>query len=112
LGEGEEHIEGQPSHRGRGVELLRDRDERHTHGIEDLDDLGKIGEGTREAIDLVNNDDIDFALADVAEKLLQRRPLHITARAAAIVIGLRQRGPALMELALDEGLAGFPLSVQ
>ena len=29
LREGEEDVEGQPPHRGRGVELLGDRDERH-----------------------------------------------------------------------------------
>src|SRR5438874_7697913 len=37
-------LEGQAAHRGRRVELLRHRDEGGTAGIEDFDDLGKIGE--------------------------------------------------------------------
>src|SRR5215510_1918662 len=46
LREGQQNIEGQAPHRGRRVELLRHRTERCAPGIEDLDDLGKIGERT------------------------------------------------------------------
>ena len=41
-------IEGQPAHRGRGVELLGDRDKGHTMGIEELDQLGEVGKRPRQ----------------------------------------------------------------
>ena len=44
LRKGQQNIEGQAPHRGRGVELLRHRNKRGAPRIEDLDDLGKIGE--------------------------------------------------------------------
>jgi hypothetical protein len=112
LGEGQQHIEGQPSHRGRRVELLRDRHERHALGIEDLDDLGEVGKRAGQPVDLVDDHDIDLALADLGEKLLQGRPLQIAARAPAIVVRLCQTGPALMALASDESLAGLALGMQ
>jgi tetratricopeptide (TPR) repeat protein len=44
LRKGQQNIEGQAPHRGRGIELLRHRNKRRASRIEDLDDLGKIGE--------------------------------------------------------------------
>src|ERR1700736_5980247 len=44
LGEGQKHIQGQPSHAGGGVELLGDRHKRDAAAVKDLDELGKIGE--------------------------------------------------------------------
>ena len=41
---------GQAPHRGRRVELLRDRHERGARRVEDLDDLGEIGERIRDKI--------------------------------------------------------------
>src|SRR4030081_1222490 len=43
LREGQQNIEGQAPHRGRGVELLRHRNEGGTPRVDDLDDLGKTG---------------------------------------------------------------------
>jgi hypothetical protein len=42
LRKGKQDIEGQAPHRGRRVELLRDRNKRRAPRIEDLDDLGEI----------------------------------------------------------------------
>jgi hypothetical protein len=42
LGEGEEYVEGEASHTGRGVESLRHRDEGDAMRIEQLDELGEI----------------------------------------------------------------------
>jgi hypothetical protein len=81
-------------------------------GIEDLDDLGEVGQRAGEPVDLVDHDNIGLALTDVGEQLLQCRPLHIAAGAPAIVIALRQAGPALMALAFDESFAGLALGVQ
>jgi hypothetical protein len=44
LREGQQNVQGQAPHRGRGVELLRDRNKGSALGVKDLDDLGKIGE--------------------------------------------------------------------
>ena len=44
LGERQQHIEGQPSHRGRGIELLRHRDERHPVSIKQFHQFSEISE--------------------------------------------------------------------
>jgi hypothetical protein len=73
LGERQQDIEREPPHRGRGVELLRDRDEGHPIGIEQFDQLGEIGKRARQTIDLVDDDDIDAVGSNVIEELLQGR---------------------------------------
>src|SRR5262245_9067277 len=45
LGEGQQDIEREPPQRSRGVELLRNRDKGYPMGIEQLDQLGEIGQG-------------------------------------------------------------------
>jgi hypothetical protein len=40
LGKRQQHIQRQPPHRGGGIELLGDRDERHAVAIEQFDQLG------------------------------------------------------------------------
>jgi hypothetical protein len=44
LGEREQHVEGQTSHAGDGVEGLRNRDERDVVFVEQLDELGEVGQ--------------------------------------------------------------------
>src|SRR3546814_20454675 len=51
LGEAEQHVEGQPAHRGRGVELLRDRNERDAVDVEHLYDLGEVAERAGQAVE-------------------------------------------------------------
>jgi len=41
---GQEHVEGQPAHGGRGIELLSDRDKRYAMGIEQFDQFGEVGQ--------------------------------------------------------------------
>jgi hypothetical protein len=112
LGEGQQNVEGQPSHRGRRVELLRHRNERCALGVEDLDDLGKVGERAGQPVDLVDNHDVDPTSLDLCEQLLQRAPFHRGAGEPAIVIIVRQAHPPLVPLALDEGLTRFALRLQ
>ena len=57
LGEGQQHVERQTPHRGGGVELLGDRDEGHTMGIEQLHQLGEVGQRAGEPVDLVDDDE-------------------------------------------------------
>ena len=66
LGEGQQHIQGQPTHAGRGVEALRHADERGAAAVEDFDDLGEVGEAAGQPVDLVDDDDVHPALLDVS----------------------------------------------
>jgi hypothetical protein len=102
----------QAPHRGRRVELLRHRDEGGTPGIEDLDDLGKIGERAGQPVDLVDNDGVDPPRREVSQQLLQSRSIRPRAGEPAVIISRAQADPAFLPLALDEGLAGFTLRPQ
>src|SRR5712672_704433 len=109
LGKGQQHVERQAPHRARRVELLRHRDERHSLGVEEFDQPGKIGERAGQPVDLVDDNNVDPAGPDISEQALQRWPLHIAAGESAIVIAGSDQYPALVALAADEGLAGFAL---
>src|SRR5438552_1476271 len=105
-------LEGQAAHRGRRVELLRHRDEGGTAGIEDFDDLGKIGERAGQPVDLVDNDGVDPPRREVSQQPLQSRPIHPRTGETAVIISRAQAEPAFLPLAVDEGLAGFTLCLQ
>src|SRR3984893_18586405 len=81
-------------------------------GVEDVDDLGKICERSRQSVDLVDNDGLNLAGLDVLQKPLERRPLHRPAGKAPIVIHVGKRDPSGMTLAYDIGLARLPLSIE
>src|SRR5450631_3065296 len=51
-GEGQQHIEGQSPHAGRRIERLGHRNEGDAIFVEQLDQLGEVGERSGEAIDL------------------------------------------------------------
>ena len=72
LGKRQQHIERQPSHRGGRVELLGDRYERYAVLVEQLDELGEVGQRAGQAIDLVDDNDVDLS-----------RPVRLPAAAAA-----------------------------
>ena len=80
--------------------------------VEDLDDLGKVGERAGQAVHFADDDGIDLASLDVGEQLLQRRPVQGPARDAAVVIVGSDRMPALPGLTLDVGLASLALGVE
>jgi hypothetical protein len=46
------------------------------------------------------------------QRAFERGPLQGAAGDAAVIVHLRQRGPALVFLTEDEGFAGFPLSIE
>ena len=79
-------MEGEPSHRGGGVERLGHRDERHSMPVEDLDEPGKIRQCPGQPVDLVDDDDVDPPGLDVGEQALQRRARQRRAGDAAIVV--------------------------
>jgi hypothetical protein len=72
LGKGQQHVERQPTHRGGGVELLGDGDERGAVPVEDLHHLGEVGERAGEPVDLVDDHDVDQPRLDILQQALQR----------------------------------------
>ena len=101
LGEGQEHVEGQTSHAGRGVERLGHRHEGDLVPVEQLDQFGEVGERAGQPIDLIDDDYVDPSGLKVGQKLLQRWPVHRPAGIAAVVVMIPDQSPALMRLALD-----------
>ena len=80
--------------------------------IEQLDQFGEVGQRPRQAVHLVDDDDIDLSRPDVCQQLLQVRTLGGPAGVPAIVIARADQGPAGMSLALDIGGGGLVLGIQ
>src|SRR4029077_19347977 len=112
LRKGQQHVQGQAPHRGCRVELLRHRNEGRAPGVEDLDNLGKIGKRAGQPVDLVDDHDIDPPRRKVGEQLLQSRPVYRGAGEPAVIIGRAEAYPAFVPVARDEGLTGLALRLQ
>jgi hypothetical protein len=80
--------------------------------LDQLDQLGEVRQGTGQAVDLVDHDDIDPAVPDVRQKPLQGGALGRTAGIAAVVVTGADQGPAVMGLAADIGLRRLVLGVE
>ena len=80
--------------------------------VEHLDQLGEVHQRAAEAVDLVDDDDVDPAGLDVGEQPLQGRALQGAAGEAAVVVAVADQHPALGLLAGDIGLAGLALGVE
>jgi hypothetical protein len=81
-------------------------------GIEQFDQFGEIGQGARQAIDLVDDNDIDPVGSNVIEELLQGRAVGGSAREAAIVISGTNQCPTGMSLTADIGLRCIILGIE
>src|SRR5262245_3681217 len=81
-------------------------------GIEQFDQLGKIGQGASMAIDLVDNNDMDAEGSNVLEELLQGRAVGGSAREAAIIISRTNQCPPGMGLTADIGLRCIILGIE
>ena len=81
-------------------------------GIEQFDQLGKIGQRAGQPIDLVDDNDIDPVGSDVIEELLQGRAVGRSAGKTAIVISSSNQCPAGMGLAADIGLRRVILGIE
>src|ERR1700738_4585688 len=101
--EGQEHIERQPAHRGRGIELLGDRDKRYALGIEQFDQFGEVCQRSSQTIDLVDDDDVNLPGADVVQQSLQVGPVGRSAGVSAIIVARADQRPAGMSLTLYIG---------
>ena len=112
LGEGQQHVESQPSHAGGGVERLGHRDEGDAVGVKKLHKLGEVGERPGQAIDLVDNHSFNSAGEDMFEELFQSRPLHAATGEAAVVVVFIDGDPTLVLLTLDIGDASLALRIE
>ena len=80
--------------------------------VEQFDQLGEVGERAGQPVDLVDDDDVDPASANVVKEPLERWPLHRAAGVAAVVVVGSDQLPAFVGLALDVGFRGLPLIVE
>jgi hypothetical protein len=92
-----------------GVELLGYRDEGDAVGIEQFNQLGEVRQRSRQAVDFVDNDDIDLPGPDIIQELLEVWPVGRPTGVSAIVIAGSDQGPSGMGLALDIGRGGIVL---
>ena len=80
--------------------------------VEQLDQLGEVGERPGQAVDLIDDDDVDLLGPDLRQQPLQRRAVERGAGERAVIVAVVDQAPALMRLALDVGLAGLALRVE
>ncbi|MFO1052774.1 MAG: hypothetical protein U1F36_11215 [Planctomycetota bacterium] len=99
LGEAHQHVERQPAHAGRGRELLRDADEGDLVALEEVDQLGEVAQRAAQAVDLVDDHDVDEPALDILEQPLEAGAVRRRAGEAAVVVARVQRDPALALLA-------------
>jgi hypothetical protein len=111
LREGEEDIQSQSPHARRGVEGLGDRDEGDLVLVEGLDELGEVGKGSGEPVDLVDDHDVDSLRPDLIEEALEGWTVEGGAGEPTIIEMCGYELPALMGLALDVGLTGLALCI-
>jgi hypothetical protein len=79
-------------------------------GVKQLRQLGEVDERPGQAIDFVDDHNVDSALPDVREQLLQPGSVQAAAREASIIVVVPDQFPAFVGLALDVGLRGLSLS--
>src|ERR1043166_7990917 len=80
--------------------------------LEQLDQLGKVGERTGEAVDLVDHHDIDLAGLDIRQQRLQGRALQCSARETSVIIVGLYELPAFVSLTLYICLCGLALGIE
>ena len=112
LGKRQQDVERQAPHRRRGVELLGDRHKGDAMLVENVDDLGEVGQRPGQPVNLVDDHHVDLARAHIRQEPLEGRPFHRRARETAVVIHLADKAPSFAFLAGDERLAGFALGVE
>jgi len=112
LGKRQQDIQGQSPHGCRRIELLGDRYERYAMVVEQLHELGEVGQRSGQPVDLIDDDDVHLPGLDVSQQSLQRRPLGRAPGIAAVIVSRPDQGPSRMGLTADIGLCGVMLGVQ
>jgi hypothetical protein len=80
--------------------------------VKKLDQLREISQRPGQPVDFIDDNDIDLAGCDFAQKCLQGRAIERGAGKRPVVIAVGNKAPAFVRLALDVGLAGLALSVE
>ena len=80
--------------------------------IEQLHQLGEVGEGPRETVHLVDDDDVELAGSHICQKPLEGGVVHGAAGESPVIVSITQADPAFVGLAFDIGLRGLPLGVK
>ena len=75
-------------------------------------ELGEVGERAGQAVDLVNDNDINLSSFDVGQEPLQGRVVGRASGIAPVIVAGPDQGPAGMGLAADIGLRGIMLGVE
>ena len=81
-------------------------------GVEELDQLGEVGERAGQSVDLIDDDHVDPKTANIIKELLERWSVYRAAGIAAVVVVGPDQLPALVGLALDVGFRRLPLIVE
>src|SRR5277367_407891 len=81
-------------------------------GIEQFNQLGEVRQRPRQAVDLVDDDDVNLPGSNVVQELLKVGPVGGSTGIPAIVIPGPNQGPAGMGLASDIGGGGLVLGIQ
>jgi hypothetical protein len=80
--------------------------------VEQLNELCKIRQGSREPVHFVDHDDVDLTGPDLHQNVPQGRAVERGAREGAVIVVVGDKPPALVSLALDGGLTGFTLGIE
>ena len=76
-------------------------------GIEQFNQLGEVRQRPRQAVDLVDDDDVNLPGTDIFQQFLKVRPVGGPARVSPVVVAGSDQGPAGMGLAFDIGGGGI-----
>src|ERR1700722_1552594 len=80
--------------------------------IEQLYQLGKVGQRSRQAIDLVDDNDVNLPSADIVQQSLQVGTIGGPTGISAVIISRPDLGPTGMGLTLYISRGCFVLSIQ
>ena len=80
--------------------------------IEQLDQLGEVGQRPCQTVDLVDDDDVDLPGADIIQQLLKVGAVRGSAGIPAVIIAGPDQGPAGMGLTLDVCGGSLVLGIQ
>ena len=80
--------------------------------VEQFDELGKVSERARQAIDLVDDYDVDLSRLNVSQQTLESWSIGRTAGEAAVIVAIADQGPGRMDLASNVGFRSFVLGVE
>src|SRR5260370_27231728 len=80
--------------------------------IKQFHQLSEVGQRSRQAIDLVDDNNIKLPRADIVQQSLQVGTIGGPAGITTVIISRPDHGPAGMGLALDVGGSGIVLSIQ